>query len=374
MNFINVPEPFPIEEHAMSELVSRMISLHYTIPGCAKRLGVDPLMGVRFTKYLEVDPLTGVRFTQYISISDPVSLLVNLFIFAREVPLVDFGKLFTTKQLDDFQKMNLIYLEGTGVRSHCCLFPCYNNTYMATDHVEMNGAINQIMPIYGESYLFGGIINRYPVKKTLDLCTGSGIHAILAARHSKEVIGVDINSRAIAFSKFNAKLSGTSNVTFIHGDLYSQVNDQFDLILANPPYNPDIGTEAGANFWSGGETGWNILSRIIQGLPSKLMDEGVCNIVSLFPNDPGKETKDYVDLWLGEDKHKFKVIDATVDASHMKCPYVLAPPVKSFEAHRYGILVLKKSGSNSENWQIVDTSSIDVFNENGQPIYFLSFD
>ena len=53
---------------------------------------------------------------------------------------------------------------------------------------------------------------REPVSDTLDLGCGCGVHALLAARHSDNVIATDISEAAIAYTRFNAELNDLRNV------------------------------------------------------------------------------------------------------------------------------------------------------------------
>jgi hypothetical protein len=153
------------------------------------------------------------------------------------------------------------------------------------------------------------------MRTALDLCTGSGVHALIAAGHCEHVIGVDINPRAIAFAEFNQQLNGIRNVEFMQGDLYQPVVDrQFDLILANPPYNPDDGSPAGANFWSGGPSGTELLARVVAGLGRALSRQGIAQIITLFPNPPGATTADALTSWLGDGLPEFDVWVTTVPA------------------------------------------------------------
>lgn len=71
----------------------------------------------------------------------------------------------------------------------------------------------------------------------LDVCTGSGCIAISVAKLSgAQTVAVDISEAALDMAKKNAAHNGTSNVTFIHSDMFSNVEGQFDVILSNPPY------------------------------------------------------------------------------------------------------------------------------------------
>jgi methylase of polypeptide subunit release factors len=78
---------------------------------------------------------------------------------------------------------------------------------------------------------------RPRVERALDVGTGSGIHALLAAQHARHVIATDVNPRAIAYTKLNAALNGLRNVECRRGSLFEPVEGEtFDLITCNAPY------------------------------------------------------------------------------------------------------------------------------------------
>ncbi|MBT8098331.1 MAG: methyltransferase, partial [Gammaproteobacteria bacterium] len=78
---------------------------------------------------------------------------------------------------------------------------------------------------------------RDSVGSTLDIGTGCGVHALLAARHSEHVIATDISESALRYTAFNAALNGIENVECRAGDLFEPVaGESFDLILSNPPF------------------------------------------------------------------------------------------------------------------------------------------
>jgi methylase of polypeptide subunit release factors len=78
---------------------------------------------------------------------------------------------------------------------------------------------------------------RPRVDRALDVGTGSGIHALLAARHARHVIATDVNPRAIAYTELNAALNGLHNIECRQGSLFEPVEGEtFDLITCNAPY------------------------------------------------------------------------------------------------------------------------------------------
>lgn len=73
--------------------------------------------------------------------------------------------------------------------------------------------------------------------RVLDMGTGCGVNAILAARRSWEVVGVDINPHAIACARNNAQRNRVAERTrFFESDLFEQIAGRFDLVLFDPPF------------------------------------------------------------------------------------------------------------------------------------------
>ena len=78
---------------------------------------------------------------------------------------------------------------------------------------------------------------RPRVDRFLDVGTGSGIHALLAAQHARQVIATDVNPRALAYTELNAALNGLHNIECRQGSLFDPVEGEtFDLITCNAPY------------------------------------------------------------------------------------------------------------------------------------------
>jgi methylase of polypeptide subunit release factors len=82
---------------------------------------------------------------------------------------------------------------------------------------------------------------RFAVRRhsraTLDLGTGSGILSLGAAKYSDSVVATDLNARAVACAKFNARLNAVENIEAMVGDCFAPVEGRrFDLILSNPPF------------------------------------------------------------------------------------------------------------------------------------------
>lgn len=96
----------------------------------------------------------------------------------------------------------------------------------------------------GDSRLLAAVLREQtlpPRASVLDLCSGSGVLAITAARRgARSVTAVDRSLRAVVATKLNARANGV-RVRTLRGDLYDPVGDQrFDAIVCNPPHDEAV--------------------------------------------------------------------------------------------------------------------------------------
>ena len=114
---------------------------------------------------------------------------------------------------------------------------------------------------------------RPDVERALDVGTGSGVHALLAARHAKQVIATDVNLRALAFTELNAALNGIRNVEVREGSLFEPVEGEtFDLITCNAPYV--VSPETRWAYRDGGFAADEVSERVVKAAASHLNDGG----------------------------------------------------------------------------------------------------
>ena len=109
--------------------------------------------------------------------------------------------------------------------------------------------------------------------RVLDVGTGSGINAILAASRSRDVLAIDINPYSVRCAKSNVwsnKLS--SRVKVIKSDLFERANGKFDLIIIDPPFRwtkPRSWLEKAS-----ADEGYNTLNRFFSEVKSHLSGHG----------------------------------------------------------------------------------------------------
>jgi ribosomal protein L3 glutamine methyltransferase len=125
------------------------------------------------------------------------------------------------------------------------------------------------------------------VSAVLELCTGSGCLAILAADAfpNCEVDAVDISTDALEVAHRNVTdYTLDDRIALYHGDLYTPLPQRrYDLIIANPPYvNADSMLALPAEYkheptlaLAGGRDGMDIVRRIIADARHRLNDDGL---------------------------------------------------------------------------------------------------
>ena len=114
---------------------------------------------------------------------------------------------------------------------------------------------------------------RPDVERALDVGTGSGVHALLTARHAKQVIATDVNVRALAFTELNAALNGIRNAEVREGSLFEPVEGEtFDLITCNAPYV--VSPETRWAYRDGGFAADEVSERVVKTAASHLNDGG----------------------------------------------------------------------------------------------------
>ena len=135
-------------------------------------------------------------------------------------------------------------------------------------------------------------LKRRPIKRVLDLCTGSGCLAVLAAKAfpTAQVDAVDLSPPALAVARKNvAQHRLGRRIHLRRADLFRGLRDsRYDLIVTNPPYvsagamgklPPEYRHEPRLAL-AGGSDGLELVARILHGAAQHLQPEGllVCEI------------------------------------------------------------------------------------------------
>lgn len=128
---------------------------------------------------------------------------------------------------------------------------------------------------------------RRRVRRVLDLCTGSGCLAVLAALAwpRAHVDAVDLSAGALAIARRNVGDYGlNARVRVVRSDLFAALaGERYDLIVSNPPYVntasmrrlPEEYRREPEMALAGGKDGLSVVDRILAQAARQLTREGV---------------------------------------------------------------------------------------------------
>ena len=182
-------------------------------------------------------------------------------------------------------------------------------------------------------------LNGMSFDKTLDLCTGTGVQAIVSKKYSKRVIASNIGEQSIQNAILNSKINNLTDITFLASDLFENITGKYDLITANPPYGivskkPDDK-----------EYGLHTVFELIENLDNYLKDGGVAKVFTESVNRNGE------DLLIEKIKQVFGNKDYTIVLKPLN--YHINKPLFKLVHKEYGIsyiplyiITFRKNGKN----------------------------
>ena len=244
---------------------------------------------------------------EQLTVRDSQASAIDLFLLQGTIPPPELDRLFDPPHQAALVRAGLLVLDASGAASAGVTLYPVGDRIIISDHAWpalphpgfAEVPPDQVMFIGTDSRWLARATVRRPIEAALDLCTGSGIHAVLAAAHAKRVVAVDVNPRAVQCTRFNALASGADHLEARLGDLYEPLGDaQFDLITANPPFVPS--PRDSLQYRDGGRSGEDVQQRIIAGLPRHLAPGGMCQIVTEFGERGDEPLADRLRQWLGD--------------------------------------------------------------------------
>jgi ribosomal protein L3 glutamine methyltransferase len=141
-------------------------------------------------------------------------------------------------------------------------------------------------------------------KQVLDLCTGNGSLAVLAALAwpDVQVTGADISDDALAVAAINVERHDLQErVKLVHSDGLSALPGPFDLILCNPPYVCQASMDALPAEYraepelalAGGADGMDFVRQLFKDAPARMSEHAVLVL------EIGNEVKHFISAFPG---------------------------------------------------------------------------
>ena len=168
-----------------------------------------------------------------------------------------------------------------------------DDVLIASDWGELAGAIpgpDHVMPVGGATRTLAALAAYGAGERVLDVGTGCGYHAILAALCGARVTATDVSARALDYARFNAALAGVA-IDFRRGSLLEPVRgsvlgsedsssaarERYDVVVSNPPFviTPEAARADGVRTYrDGGREGDSLLAELVGELGGVLAPGG----------------------------------------------------------------------------------------------------
>lgn len=174
-----------------------------------------------------------------------------------------------------------------------------DDVLIASDWGELVGAIpgpDHVMPVGGATRTLAALAAYGAGERVLDVGTGCGYHAILAALCGAQVTATDVSARALGYARFNAALAG-AEIDFRRGSLLEPVRgprfdpadavdsldslsaarERYDVVVSNPPFviTPEAARADGVRTYrDGGREGDSLLAELVGELRGVLVPGG----------------------------------------------------------------------------------------------------
>lgn len=130
-------------------------------------------------------------------------------------------------------------------------------------------------------------LNKPNELRFCEIGVGSGCISVSILKNvpTATAVATDISAEAIAVARRNAEKHGVLNrLEFLHGDLFADMTEKFDMIVSNPPYIPDRDLEGlqlevrdhephSALF--AGNDGMRVVRDVVKEAPKHLRQKGI---------------------------------------------------------------------------------------------------
>ena len=224
---------------------------------------------------------------------DDLGTAIRLLLLSRPVPSASFAA------AGELVRLGLATEEGSQLVPRARIVPT-EGVYLTFDTFShgMHDPPGWVASFTPTAYWLASLTLRRRVRRALDIGTGNGVHALLAARHADQVVATDVNPRALAFTQISAALNGMHNVETRLGSLFEPVaGEKFGLITCNAPYV--ISPKARWQYRDAGFPGDEFSRLVVTSTAAHLEDDGFASVLvswlAASPDDPDEHVHEWLD-------------------------------------------------------------------------------
>ena len=224
--------------------------------------------------------------------ADELGDAIRLLLLARPVACSSFGA------ASELVRLGLATEDGALLVPRARIVPT-EDVYLAFDSFSDgdNDPPGWVASFTPTAYWLASLTRRRRVERAVDIGTGNGVHALLAARHADHVVATDINPRALRFTEISAALNALDNVETRHGSLFEPVaGETFDLITCNAPFV--ISPKARWQYRDAGYPGDEFSRLVVTSAAAHLTDDGFATVLVSWLASSEEEPDEHVYEWL----------------------------------------------------------------------------
>jgi methylase of polypeptide subunit release factors len=225
-----------------------------------------------------------------------LATVVRAFFLLRPVPTEDAVSALGREAVDSLEAAGLAEV-GDEVVPRARILPV-DELYVAADGFsrDVDDPPDYVAAYTPTARLLDTLTPRSRVDRALDVGTGSGIHALRAAAHARQVVATDVNPRALEFTRLNAALNGLTNIEVRLGSLFEPVDgERFDLITCNAPYV--VSPERRWAYRDAGGKADEVSERVVAESAAHLAERGFATMLVSWVAEDEDEPDERVIAW-----------------------------------------------------------------------------
>jgi methylase of polypeptide subunit release factors len=285
-------KPPRVDAPAVGRLREALVSAEYTDEPIRRALGVDPIQ-------------TGSHFDTQVyarRVAEPGRLhaLVRLFILGQALDRDEARAAFHPLDLADAEALHLIQSAGDPVVRDLVVTMTMGMWLVHSVSAEDSPpTADHVLGPGPASRTLAALTVRTPGGRALDLGTGCGVQALLAADHADTVVATDINERALFCTELNALLNEVDRLDVRDGSFFEPVEgERFDLVVSNPPFviSPDTSFE----YRDAGMRGDDVSREVVRGAAEHLLPGGFATVLCNWIVREGEQWQYAPARWVGD--------------------------------------------------------------------------
>jgi methylase of polypeptide subunit release factors len=366
---------YPIPDTAAAKSLGFALrAVGYSEPAVHELLGEDAYSGEKEDAAAEERRLPESR----------IATVIRIFFLQRSVPTDEAVRALGRGGVEALETTGLATV-GSELVPRVRILPIGRLLITADGYSQADDPADYVAIYSPTSRLCDSLTPRPRVARALDVGTGSGIHALLAASHAEHVVATDVNARALAFTELNAALNEVTNVECRRGSLFEPVaGETFDLITCNAPYV--VSPESRWAYRDSGFQADEISERVVREAATHLADGGFATLLVswLAPDEdePDERVLEWVeqtgcDSWILSTWDSDPLGHAIAWNSHLEGePDAFSRALDEWTAYFKGlgvrwisegaVLLHKRPGGGEARVDSIDADDVDVADEQVQ--------